>query len=47
MKFVLETTGDEFMLVLGIHEAEVILGRHIFHHVVFIANLTLIEQHKF
>nr|WPV71156.1 MAG: replicase [Ips erranti-like virus 3] len=54
-KFILETAAGESMPVLGIHEAEVKLGRHVFNHTVFVANITddvlmgldLMEQHKF
>lgn len=47
--------GGDSIPVLGIHEAENNLGRHVFHLEVFVANITddvlleldLIEQHKF
>jgi len=51
----METAGSDSMSVLGIHEPEVKLERQVFHHVVFVANITddvllgldLMEQHKF
>jgi len=55
IKFILVTAVGDSMNVPGIHEAQVKLGRQIFHHVVLVASITddlllgldLMEQHKF
>jgi len=54
-KRILETAGGDYMSYLKIHEAEVMLGKHVFHHVVFVGNITedvfleldLMEQKSF
>ncbi|KAJ8978456.1 hypothetical protein NQ317_011056 [Molorchus minor] len=38
--FILETAGGETLPVIGVHEAEFQLGRTVFRHQVFVANIT-------
>ncbi|KAJ8981733.1 hypothetical protein NQ317_008994 [Molorchus minor] len=38
--FILETAGGETLPVVGVHEAEFQLGRTVFRHQVFVANIT-------